>query len=226
MGNEKNQRQPQAESNAVVVSPTMLVLSSGVSSVREQKAPAVVARPSDPNPNLFSRLGHRLPILLGLLIFQSGSSFILASYEELISTHAVIVAFLTMLVGSGGNAGNQAAVLVIRQIATGELTSGAQLRYLWNELKLALLITAVLVAAGFGRVAVFGYSMHDAIAIAASLGVIVSTSILVGAALPMMLHRLGLDPVHAGSTIQVIMDLVGVLVTCCVCDLVLVEGEP
>ena len=222
MGNEKNQRQLQAESNAVVVSPTMLILSSGVSSVREQKAPAVVARPSD----LFTRLGHRLPILLGLLIFQSGSSFILASYEELISSHAVIVAFLTMLVGSGGNAGNQAAVLVIRQIATGELTSGAQLRYLWNELKLALLITAVLIAAGFGRVAVFGYSMHDAIAIAASLGVIVSTSIWVGAALPMTLHRLGLDPVHAGSTIQVIMDLVGVLVTCCVCDLVLVEGEP
>ena len=56
---------------------------------------------------LLASLGRRIPLLLALLLFQSGSSFILANFEELIATHSVIVAFLTMLVGAGGNAGNQ-----------------------------------------------------------------------------------------------------------------------
>ena len=43
-------------------------------------------------------------------LLQSGSSFILANFEELIATHSVIVAFLTMLVGAGGNAGNQVSM--------------------------------------------------------------------------------------------------------------------
>ena len=65
------------------------------------------------------RLRKRAGVLIGLLIFQSCSSFILASYEQLLRKHTVVVFFMTMLVGAGGNAGNQAAVLVIRGIATG-----------------------------------------------------------------------------------------------------------
>ena len=53
----------------------------------------------------------------------TGSSFILASFEKLLQRHSVIVFFLTMLVGAGGNAGNQAAVLVIRGLATGEISA-------------------------------------------------------------------------------------------------------
>ena len=48
--------------------------------------------------------------LVGLLVLQSMSSFILARNEELLSEHMVIIRFLTMLVGAGGNAGNQASV--------------------------------------------------------------------------------------------------------------------
>lgn len=48
--------------------------------------------------------------LVGLLILQSCSSFILKNYEELLQSHLVLVQFLTMLVGAGGNAGNQASV--------------------------------------------------------------------------------------------------------------------
>ena len=46
-------------------------------------------------------------------LLQSGSSFILANFEELIATHSVIVAFLTMLVGAGGNAGNQVMPCIV-----------------------------------------------------------------------------------------------------------------
>jgi hypothetical protein len=52
--------------------------------------------------------------LLGLLVLQSTSSFVLDSYQDLLRDHLVVTLFLTMLVGAGGNAGNQSAIKVIR----------------------------------------------------------------------------------------------------------------
>ena len=82
-------------------------------------------------------------------------------------------------------------------------------------------ISVIMVAAGFARVTLFHGSYQDAIAIAASLLAIVFISIVVGASLPLLLHRLRLDPAHAGATIQVIMDLAGVCITCMVCSVLL-----
>ena len=60
---------------------------------------------------------------------------------------------------------------------------------------------------GFVRVLLFGTDLGEAIAIAVSLFVVVITSILIGAALPLFLRGLGIDPAHASTTIQVIMDI-------------------
>ena len=57
----------------------------------------------------------------GLLVCQSLSSFILADNEALLVNHPTVIFFMTMLVGAGGNAGNQAAVRIIRGLATGEV---------------------------------------------------------------------------------------------------------
>ena len=65
---------------------------------------------SEKTNDIFSRIC----LLSFLLLLQSGSSFILQSFSDLISKHILITMYLTMLVGAGGNAGNQAAVLVIR----------------------------------------------------------------------------------------------------------------
>jgi hypothetical protein len=56
--------------------------------------------------------------LVGLLVLQSTSSFILESYEDLLREHLVVTVFLTMLVGAGGNAGNQSAIKVIRGLVS------------------------------------------------------------------------------------------------------------
>ena len=86
---------------------------------------------------------------------------------------------------------------------------------------MAVAISLIMVLAGFARVTLFYGSYQDAIAIAASLLAIVFISIVVGASLPLLLHQLRLDPAHAGATIQVIMDLAGVLITCMVCSVLL-----
>merc|ERR1719174_3361872 len=64
---------------------------------------------------------HRAGWLVLLLAFQSCSSFILERFSVLITTHPVIIYFLTMLVGAGGNVGGQSVVLVIRRLAVARL---------------------------------------------------------------------------------------------------------
>ena len=168
------------------------------------------------------RLRKRAGVLIALLVFQSCSSAILASFEALLKKHSVIVFFLTMLVGAGGNAGNQAAVLVIRGLATGEITARSYGRYLLGECQMAVAIAAPMVVAGYCRVkSGGGHSERDAIAIAASLMTIVVSSVILGSLLPLGLHALRVDPAHAGATIQVIMDLAGVAITCTVCSIML-----
>ena len=112
---------------------------------------AGVAGVSMADPFAF-RWRKRTAVLVALLAFQSCSSFILAHFEKLLQRHSVVVFFLTMLVGAGGNAGNQAAVLVIRGLATGELTARNYGRYVLGEVWMALAISVPMVLAGYLRV--------------------------------------------------------------------------
>ena len=77
---------------------------------------------------------------------------------------------------------------------------------------------------GFVRVMLFGTDLGEAIAIAVSLYVVVITSIIIGAALPLLLNAASIDPAHASTTIQVIMDISGVLIVCVVSAIVLESG--
>ena len=89
--------------------------------------------------------------LIGLLMFQSCSSFILSANQELLSAHPAIIYFLTMLVGAGGNAGNQAAVRVIRRIALGTISSKTLGVYLQKELYMACGLSVLLGMTGLIR---------------------------------------------------------------------------
>ena len=162
--------------------------------------------------------------LLGLLALQSTSSFVLDAYQGLLREHLVVTLFLTMLVGAGGNAGNQSAIHVIRGLATGTLDAGDGrdfARTLAHQLAVGALLATGLAVGGYGRVTLSGGSPRDAAAIAASLFAIVLTSVAVGTALPFGLARAGIDPANAGTSVQVAGDVLGVAITCAVCSAVL-----
>ncbi|CAN0360907.1 unnamed protein product, partial [Ectocarpus fasciculatus] len=144
--------------------------------------------------------------LLGLLVLQSSSSFVLDHYQDLLREHVVVTLFLTMLVGAGGNAGNQSAIKVIRGLATGRFTPDAAcaLRVIGDQAIVGILLGAALAAGGFVRVWVTeGTNLRDASAISSSLFLIVMASVLLGSALPFGFARAGVDPANAGTTIQV-----------------------
>ncbi|PRW55900.1 Magnesium transporter [Chlorella sorokiniana] len=161
--------------------------------------------------------------LLGLLVLQSMSSVVLDSYQELLRDHLVVTLFLTMLVGAGGNAGNQSAIKVIRGLATGSMkpTGPGVRRAMQQQLAVGLLLGAGLAAGGWVRVYLTNGNALNATAISISLFLIVLCSVVAGTGLPFALAKAGVDPANAGTSIQVIMDITGVLITCATCHLVL-----
>jgi len=177
--------------------------------------------PIEPDVSFKDALRDRAYWLVGLLALQSMSGFILAKNEALLQTHPVIIYFLTMLVGAGGNAGNQASVRVIRGIALGTLNDDTQRQFLNRELKMALSLSCVLSLAGFIRAAVFRTPFAETIAITTALSMIVFSSICLGAILPLILRKLKVDPAHSSTTIQVIMDILGVVLTVVVSSAIL-----
>jgi Mg/Co/Ni transporter MgtE len=123
----------------------------------------------------------------------------------------------------GGNVGNQSAIRVIRGLATGSLdpTWPCVRDTLAQQARVGVLLGGVLSAAGFVRVYVTNGDALNAAAISLSLLAIVLCSTVLGTSIPFALTRWGVDPAHGGTTIQVVMDCLGVLITCGICNVML-----
>ena len=126
-----------------------------------------------------------------------------------------------MLVAAGGNAGNQASVRVIRGLALGTLNPLTQSQFLIREAKMAAALSILLSMAGFVRAILIRTPIPETLAVTAALFVIVITSVLLGAVLPLGLKRIGIDPAHSSTSIQVIMDILGVVLAVVMSTLIL-----
>mmetsp|Transcript_25514 Transcript_25514/g.62684 ORF Transcript_25514/g.62684 Transcript_25514/m.62684 type:complete len:345 (-) Transcript_25514:286-1320(-) len=167
--------------------------------------------PVEPDISFKEALRDRAYWLVGLLMMQSFSGIILSRNEALLGDHPVIVYFLTMLVGAGGNAGNQASVRVIRGLALGTLNEKTRSQFLNREVKMAASLSVILSVAGFLRAILFKTGIPEAIAVTSALALIVFSSICLGAVLPLLLEYIGVDPAHSSTSIQVVMDILGVI---------------
>ena len=178
--------------------------------------------------SIASVVWQRASVLVSLLLLQSVSQFILEVYEGLISAHVIIPLFLTMLVGAGGNAGNQATVRAITGLVTGEFSAHDFLKLLRKELAVGIVNATILAGICFARVYYF-YGSHNlfysTMAITASLFTIVVSSVVLGTAFPFLFGAIGLNREHAAPVIQVVMDITGVFITCALCSLIIPDSE-
>lgn len=150
---------------------------------------------------------------LVFLVFGSLLSGIgIAHYEETIATHIVLVFFLPLLVGSGGNAGSQSATLMVRGLATGDVHFQDWLQLFGRESLVAFCLGATMACA----VSVLGYLRGDfmvALVLAISMMGIVLMGCLIGMSLPFILKRLNMDPASASAPLVTsICDATGVVV--------------
>ncbi|GDY26628.1 MULTISPECIES: magnesium transporter [unclassified Agarivorans] len=150
---------------------------------------------------------------LVLLVFGamfSGAG--IAHFEETISANVALVFFLPLLIGSGGNAGSQAAALMVRALATGEVDKNDWSKLFSRELLVGLALGLTMAAAVYS-VGVFRGGPDVAMIVSMSMVIIVLVGSLVGLSLPFLLNKMKLDPATAsGPLVATIADVSGVLV--------------
>ena len=139
----------------------------------------------------------------------------IAHYEEIIEANLVLVFFLPLLVGSGGNAGSQSSTLMVRAIATGDVVMKDWLMLTGREVLVALALggTMAVAVAGLGYWRGGDDGALVAVVVSLSMVSIVLVGCLVGLALPFVLDKAGFDPAGASAPLVTsICDVAGVVV--------------
>ena len=162
----------------------------------------------------FTLARNRLPWLVISLLTNIVISFVVDLYKPVYIAMPILVSFMPMLMGTGGNAGSQTSTLVIRGMAVGELVFDDFWRVIWKEMRVCLALGLVLGAVNFARIAFIGHGQYGlALVVSISLicGMLVGKT--TGAALPMLAKRVGIDPALMSSPlITTIVDIMAVAV--------------
>ncbi len=169
--------------------------------------------------SVFSMFKNRIVWLLILMVCGTFTSLIIEDFEAKLPFIVGLTAAIPMLMGTGGNCGNQTSTLVIRGLALGDIKIKDYFRVLWKEIRVAVLCGLVLAVANYGRMWLTKLMTGSAIesntfivvSIAMAVAVIVAKAI--GCSLPILAKLLRLDPaLMAGPMITTIVDVITLLI--------------
>ena len=165
-----------------------------------------------------------------MMLSATFTSMILTTFEDMLAVQAGLVAFIPMLMGTGGNSGAQSSTAVIRSLSLGDTETGDALKVVWRELRVALLCGIVLAAVNFVKMLLLDGMVLNNDAITISVAATVSLTIVfvvlfakvVGSMLPILAEKLGLDPaVMANPLISTVTDAVSLLIYIFIAKLIL-----
>ncbi|MCF7873422.1 MAG: magnesium transporter [Candidatus Omnitrophica bacterium] len=164
--------------------------------------------------NFFELLWKRSFWLIVLVVFESTSSLVIKSYGPLIQKWIALTFFLPILIATGGNAGIQSAMMIIRGLTIKNISVKDFFKVIFRESLLGLSIGFILALVGIARVLLQeGNQWALSVSVGVSMGVTVLFSAMIGAALPMIFRKLKLDPAFmSGPMITTIVDICGVFI--------------
>ena len=180
-----------------------------------------------PSDKPYSRTGaaemwkRRVPWLMFLMLSATFTSMIINSFEDALAAQAVLISFIPMLMGTGGNSGAQAATAVIRSLSLGDTEPEDVLRVVWKEWRVAILCGLTLAAVNFVKMLLVDRMlMHHpevtvtvAATVSLSIVMIIMFAKVVGSILPIAAEKIGVDPaVMANPLISTITDAVSLLI--------------
>ena len=169
----------------------------------------------------FETWKKRIPWLLLLMVSATFTGQIIANFEEKLAAMSVLIAYIPMLMDTGGNSGSQASVTIIRGLSLDDIAFSDFFRVIWNEIRVSVLCGATLAAANFVKLIVIDklifknadLTLPVIAVICLTLVVTVFIAKLVGATLPMLAQKVGFDPaVMASPFITTIVDALSLLV--------------
>lgn len=163
--------------------------------------------------SMFTFFRKRIVWLLVLFVAEAFTGNILRYYEGFLTQVVALSFFIPLLVDTAGNAGTQTSTLVIRAMAVGEIRGGDFLRVIWRESKLGLALALPMAGFTFLRAAMLGSPSNLGLTVAATILVIVTVSSTLGAIMPLVGKRLGMDPaVFSSPLITTLADATGLLI--------------
>lgn len=168
---------------------------------------------------MFRKRGVWLAVLF---VGQTVTILVLGSFQDQIDKAVILTIFMPLVMSCGGNSGSQAATLVTRALALGEITPKDWFRVVRKELISASLLAASLAAMGFACVMIFTsgfghprseFPIHVAATVAVAIAAVVTWGTSVGSLLPLILRRCKLDPATASTPmVATLMDASGTLI--------------
>jgi magnesium transporter len=180
-----------------------------------EKMAAIV--PSDkpyPKIGIFETYKSRIPWLLFLMVSATFTGAIITGFEDALSAYVVLTAYIPMLMDTGGNAGSQASVSIIRALSLDELEFKDIGKTIWKEVRVSVLIGVTLAVANFGKLLLIDrVSVLIAVVVCLTLVVTVFVAKFVGCTLPMLAKKMGFDPaVMASPFITTIVDALSLMI--------------
>jgi magnesium transporter len=154
----------------------------------------------------------RLPWLLVGFVGQLLSALVLKQFEASIAEIVIAVFFIPLMMAMGGNAGIQAATIIVRGLALGELSIDDTRKRLLREFRVSLINGAVCSILLFAIIAAVDRA-HFGVVLAMSLMAVILNASFIGSSIPLVLRKAGIDPAIAtGPLITTFNDIIGIFI--------------
>ncbi len=163
---------------------------------------------------VFETWKKRIPWLLLLMVSATFTSKILTSFEDALQVCVVLTAYIPMIMDTGGNAGGQASVTIIRGLSLNEIEFSDIWKCVWKEIRVAFVCGITLASANFVKMLLLDRkTVMVSLVVCLTLLCAVLMAKLVGCTLPMIAKKMGFDPaVMASPFITTIVDALSLLV--------------
>lgn len=173
--------------------------------------------------SVWKHVQNRIPWLFFLMCSLMVTGYIITRFEDILSQVIVLVAYLPLLMGTGGNSGAQSATLIIRGLAVGDVELKDAKKILWKEVRISFLVGVVLSALNFAKIYFLdGEGALIALTVCASMLLIIMVAKIIGGLLPIAAKKVGIDPaLMASPMIASITDMVSVVTYFALASLIL-----
>ena len=164
--------------------------------------------------NVLDLYKSRIPWLLLLMISATFTGKIIQHYEAALASYVVLTSFIPMLMDTGGNAGGQSSVTIIRGLSLNDIEYKDTLKVIWKEIRVAVLAGLTLAIANFAKLLLID-KVTTSVALVVCLTLIVTVIIakIIGCSLPILAKKIGFDPaVMASPFITTIVDAISLIV--------------
>lgn len=169
---------------------------------------------------VFSTWAKRIPWLMLLMISATFTSKIINSFEAALYSCVVLTAFIPMIMDTGGNAGGQSSVTIIRGLSVGDIELRDVFKIIWKELRVAFLCGLTIAPIAFLKVlfidgmfwetSVNGFTVALVVSLTLLFTIVIAK--LIGCTLPLLAKKIGFDPaVMASPFITTIVDALSLM---------------